>query len=101
LASKLIARSSKGEVDWSAADAEGTFYVEYSSSSVWIETDGVPPNNYTLSVMDEDGDPLESVEVEEDDDGYEVFRQLFSVAKDWALRSEEVEEALDELLAEI
>ena len=85
--------------DEDGEDEYEEFHVEYTNHSVHIETDGIPPESYTLTVFGhEDSEEVESLELNEGNPDYDLFRQLFERSRAIALG---IDEELDELLAEI
>jgi len=76
---------------------ESTFSVEYPTYSVSIRR---PRGRdfYMLSVNNQYGTALKSLEIPEGQDGYETLKELFEIARRIGLKSDEV---LDDLLVRL
>ena len=98
IAGKLLEQSRAGEIDWNERADEDAFSVSFPESSASISyNDGV---GYTLEIRNEHGTVVDSLSsFHSPDPSYEPLRELFDIARNIGLKTDEVLDGLLERLS--
>lgn len=101
LVQRVLEQSRAGKVDWEETANSNEFIVTRGNLSILISEKWQNDNSLiVITILNDDGDVIESFNDEEwgsDGDVYELFRDLYNIARRYAMGTEQ---ALDQLLAE-